>query len=239
MAVTGSWAPSPVALTYQWLSGGAVIDGATQPSFEVTSLQLGKSITVAVTGTKFGFATATRTSTATAVVTDGASPILVAGNVAESAVWSPQSASYYELTSNVIVPAGVTLTIDSGTVIRVDAGYSLQVDGSLVVDGTAGDPVTFGATTPGSTWLGFEIGTADASIQLTDAIETGSNYAVLTDSLVGDGATGALSISASTITGGIDVNGATSIVNSTLNASGATSADNGINFGPLVTGSIR
>ena len=60
-AVAGTW-DSGVALNYQWFrQGTAVAMGAT---YTTTSADLGKSITVAVTGSKTGYMSATQTSTA-------------------------------------------------------------------------------------------------------------------------------------------------------------------------------
>ena len=42
-----------------------------------------------------------------------------------------------------VVPAGVTLTLAAGTVIKANSCAQLAVYGSLVADGTAADPVVF------------------------------------------------------------------------------------------------
>ncbi|MCW2798794.1 MAG: hypothetical protein JWQ70_266 [Aeromicrobium sp.] len=48
----GTWAPGGVAFTYEWLADGNVISGATGSTFTPTAAELGKKITVRVTGTK-------------------------------------------------------------------------------------------------------------------------------------------------------------------------------------------
>ena len=48
----GTWGPAPVALTYQWKANGVAISGATAKTFIVTPTQVGKTITVTVTGKK-------------------------------------------------------------------------------------------------------------------------------------------------------------------------------------------
>jgi hypothetical protein len=48
----------------------------------------------------------------------------------------------YVLTCNVTVPAGVTLTLDAGVVLKAEHFTSLVVDGGLVANGTAQAPVT-------------------------------------------------------------------------------------------------
>lgn len=67
-ATPGSWTPSPVNLTYRWKADGVDIAGATSKTLKVSTTQVGKRITVMVTGTKTGYATAQRTSAPTATV---------------------------------------------------------------------------------------------------------------------------------------------------------------------------
>jgi hypothetical protein len=52
--VTGYWSPAP-AFGYQWLRNGAAIPGATRSSYTITSSDLSKSITVAVTARRTGY----------------------------------------------------------------------------------------------------------------------------------------------------------------------------------------
>ncbi|WP_405473250.1 carboxypeptidase regulatory-like domain-containing protein [Paenarthrobacter ilicis] len=70
-ATPGTWGPAPVALTYQWYRTGVAITGATAATYTLTSADLGKTMTVKVTGTKSGFTTAAKTSAATAAVAVG------------------------------------------------------------------------------------------------------------------------------------------------------------------------
>ncbi|MBB3159004.1 hypothetical protein FHS07_002722 [Microbacterium proteolyticum] len=67
-ASPGTWTPSPVTLTYRWKANGVDIAGATGRTLKVATTQLGKRITVSVTGSKVGFTSAQRTSAPTAVV---------------------------------------------------------------------------------------------------------------------------------------------------------------------------
>lgn len=64
----GSWTAS-TKLTTQWLRNGAAIKGATGTTYKLTSADVGKKISVRVTGTKSGYSTASRTSGQTAAVT--------------------------------------------------------------------------------------------------------------------------------------------------------------------------
>lgn len=67
-AVPGTWSPAPVALTYHWYRSGVATTGATSPTYKLTASDVGKSITVRVTGRKTGYATASKTSAPTAAI---------------------------------------------------------------------------------------------------------------------------------------------------------------------------
>ncbi|XAS71270.1 carboxypeptidase regulatory-like domain-containing protein [Micrococcaceae bacterium Sec5.1] len=67
-AVPGVWGPAPVTLTYQWKANGLVITGATAATYVPIAGDVGKTITVTVTGSKIGYTTASKTSAATAAV---------------------------------------------------------------------------------------------------------------------------------------------------------------------------
>jgi hypothetical protein len=60
-ADAGTW-DTGVKVTYQWLRNGASISGATKSTYKLTSADNGKTITVAITGTKLGFETVTKVS---------------------------------------------------------------------------------------------------------------------------------------------------------------------------------
>ena len=69
-AVPGTWGPAPVALATQWLRDGTAISGATGTSYQATTADAGKKLSVKVTGTKSGYTTASKTSAATAAVAE-------------------------------------------------------------------------------------------------------------------------------------------------------------------------
>lgn len=58
----GRWQPAGVRFSYQWLRDGKAIPGATAATYKITAADLGRKLSVAVTGTKAGFAAATRTT---------------------------------------------------------------------------------------------------------------------------------------------------------------------------------
>lgn len=66
-AVPGTWMPG-TTLSYQWYANGKKISGATKATFTPKQAQVGKKITVKVTGKKSGHTTVTKTSKATAKV---------------------------------------------------------------------------------------------------------------------------------------------------------------------------
>ncbi|MFT4231526.1 MAG: hypothetical protein QM606_01940 [Leucobacter sp.] len=70
-ARSGAWAPDGVALSYRWYRDGAVISGATASKYTLTVADRGKRISVAITGTLFGYSTASTMSAATRAVAVG------------------------------------------------------------------------------------------------------------------------------------------------------------------------
>ncbi|MFF2371947.1 hypothetical protein [Agromyces sp. NPDC058110] len=70
-AVAGTWGPSTVALSYQWKRNGVAITGATKTTYLLTASDLGKTITVTVTGRRTAYASAAKTSVAGAAIAPG------------------------------------------------------------------------------------------------------------------------------------------------------------------------
>lgn len=65
----GAWGPGTVSFRYAWKANGVAIGGATAKTFRPTAAQIGKTVTVTVTGSEAGFAPApAQTSAATARV---------------------------------------------------------------------------------------------------------------------------------------------------------------------------
>ena len=71
-AQAGTWAPGGTKLAYQWKRDGKTIAGATAKTYKLVAADLGKRITVTVTGTRDGYATRSATSAATRAVAAGA-----------------------------------------------------------------------------------------------------------------------------------------------------------------------
>jgi hypothetical protein len=65
-AKPGAWKPKGVKLSYQWLRGGKSIKGATTSTYKVVKADVGKKLSVKVTGKKSGYKTVSKTSSAKA-----------------------------------------------------------------------------------------------------------------------------------------------------------------------------
>jgi hypothetical protein len=63
----GTWRPLPVTLAYQWLRDNATIGGATASTYKLASSDVGRAISVRVTGSKAGYASESRTATSVQV----------------------------------------------------------------------------------------------------------------------------------------------------------------------------
>ena len=64
-AKPGTWKPSGVKLSYQWLRNGKAIKGATKSTYKLVKSDKRKKITVKVTGKKAGYTSKSATSKAT------------------------------------------------------------------------------------------------------------------------------------------------------------------------------
>ncbi|KQQ20682.1 hypothetical protein ASF48_08735 [Rathayibacter sp. Leaf299] len=133
-ANAGTWGPAPVALAYQWRANGTAISGATAGTYRLASADAGKTITVAVTGSKSGYVSTTRVSTATAAVSGGA-----------------LTAATPTVTGTAKV--GSTLTANTGTWGPAPVTFSYQ----WKADGVALSGATAGTYTPSSATLGKKI----------------------------------------------------------------------------------
>ena len=63
------------------------------------------------------------------------------GTLSADETWS--STDTHRVTGNVVVPSGITLTIESGTIVKYNSGTRLTVDGTLVAVGNQASPITF------------------------------------------------------------------------------------------------
>jgi hypothetical protein len=70
-ASSGTWTPADAALTRQWMRNGTAIAGRTGPTYTLVPADVGKRISVKVTGTKNGYQSGEATSAATDPVANG------------------------------------------------------------------------------------------------------------------------------------------------------------------------
>lgn len=112
--VPGTWTPS-TTLTDQWCASGAAISGATKSTLTQGTGQVGKTITVKVTGTKAGYLMVARISVAMAAVTyptppksDGSCPGWgpIKGN-ADSMIYHVPGGQYDDVNKPRSAPDGV------------------------------------------------------------------------------------------------------------------------------------
>jgi len=102
--------------------------------------------------------------------------------LAEDTVW-PASKGPYRITGELIVPAGVTLTILPGTSVFFQPAARMTVRGQLVAEGTEDSPIRF-TRTPGSqgTWTGLQFTGSTAESRIACAVV---EYGRTNDGMVG------------------------------------------------------
>ncbi|WP_052492677.1 sunset domain-containing protein [Leucobacter komagatae] len=84
-AKPGTWGPKPAKLAYQWLRNGASISKATGSTYRLSAADVGKRISVRVSGSLSGYTTTSQTSAQTATVLrtlTGAPAPTISGSVA-------------------------------------------------------------------------------------------------------------------------------------------------------------
>ena len=100
----GTWGPATVTLGYKWYRSGVLITGATAKTYKLAAADLGKTMSVMVTGAKVGYTSAGKTSART--------PAVVIGTlVSATPTISGTKRAGYTLTANPGIwgPAPVTL----------------------------------------------------------------------------------------------------------------------------------
>ncbi|MCW5954420.1 MAG: hypothetical protein KIT69_19385, partial [Propionibacteriaceae bacterium] len=160
IADAGTWGPAPVQLSCQWLADGAEISGATSDSYTVAAGDLGKQLSVRVTGTKDGHKSASAESPKTAKVVAASAPVSVlrpsisgtpaVGSTlkASSGTWdtSGLSFAYQWLRDGAVINSA---TSASYQVVSGDAGKSLSVQVTASRPGTEAGVATSAAVKAG------------------------------------------------------------------------------------------
>ncbi|MEO6471135.1 MAG: fibronectin type III domain-containing protein, partial [Aeromicrobium sp.] len=148
----GTWAPTGVGFAYQWLADGSSIGGATSSTFTPTSTELGKKISVKVTGSKSGLTSLDKTTAETSAVTAAVPPFGTPTNFKSVArtsstitlTWTKSTdATHYVLTSGIGTGTRKTYGVGDGstktiTGLKPNTQYSIDI-AAVKADGTQSD----------------------------------------------------------------------------------------------------
>lgn len=135
--------------TATWaLTGGSLPPGiklATTGAFSGTPTAVGNfPIVVTASDTSTPKMTARATYTISVVLPSHTGPVILehCGSLAMDETWT--STRVHHLTCPVVIPAGTTLTVEPGTIVKSDPGAGINVEGgSLSVPGTAAGGIVF------------------------------------------------------------------------------------------------
>jgi MYXO-CTERM domain-containing protein len=103
----------------------------------------------------------------------------ISGGDVSNQTWTP-AGSPYLIQGDILVPAGAFLTIQAGTVVEIATGdaqatgldssrVEIHVAGTLTVNGTADNGVSFGSASSSSTWYGIVVESGATSVSITHA----------------------------------------------------------------------
>jgi hypothetical protein len=139
-AAPGTWGPAPVTLTHQWKANGIAIAGATASTYKPAAADLGKTLTVTVTGTKAGYTTAAKTSAATAKVAVGTltvpavaitGAVKVGATLTAGGAWGPAPVTLkYQWKANGIAITGATASTYRPAATMLGKSLTVTVTGS-------------------------------------------------------------------------------------------------------------
>ena len=140
-AVTGTWGPAPITLSYQWKRNGATISGATLSTYTPTTADAAATLVVTVTGSRSGYTAITRTSAATTPVTGVpfvTAPVpTISGTAAvgstltgSAGAWSPVPGLAYAWARNGSAISGATATTYKVTAADAGAKITFMVSAS-------------------------------------------------------------------------------------------------------------
>ncbi|MCC6234437.1 MAG: hypothetical protein IT580_17475 [Verrucomicrobiales bacterium] len=96
----------------------------------------------------------------------------VSGTLPRNTSWPP--GARIAVTNDLTIPAGGTLEVGAGTVVRLDPGVNLFADGLMDVQGSVEDPVVFMPSERGRPWGGFFLREATSEIRAVGTLFTGS-----------------------------------------------------------------
>ncbi|KAA1395788.1 hypothetical protein [Aeromicrobium ginsengisoli] len=138
----GTWTPTGVTFTYQWLADGVAITGATGTSFTPGTSRAGTKLSVAVTGSKTGYASATVTTAQTAPLAQldqlGYATPTITGTAkvgqtltANEGAWTPDGITFtYQWYSEGVLVAGATAKTYVPTAADLNKRIQVRVTGA-------------------------------------------------------------------------------------------------------------
>ncbi len=103
---------------------------------------------------------------------DGATAWTAASGTLGNATWAENSR--IDVTGDITVSAGATLTVGAGAIVRLAQGVEINVGGRLVVLGTLDRPVVFTAANRNAPWGGIVLRTSASAVEMEGVILTGS-----------------------------------------------------------------
>ena len=77
----------------------------------------------------------------------------VSGTLTEDAIWTSDRTR--QVVEDLVIPAGVTLQVEPGTLVKVADGVSIRVEGQLVATGEVGQPIRFTRLSSSGAWNGL------------------------------------------------------------------------------------
>ncbi len=197
-ANTGSWDGTPTGYTYQWSADGIAISGATASTYLLTSAELGKVITVAVTATN-AIGSNSASSVATSAVVGGAIALLLGETTGFAADFTYATASKRVATKapavteyavdDILVHPGTSPKLvvgPAGTYVWSPHNMFLNSDSPATQTVTTAATTTYTVTVTGTgslTLSGGGAGTVSAGSPLTFTATTTSVTFTLSGSL--------------------------------------------------------
>jgi hypothetical protein len=152
-ASAGAWQPSPVMLAYQWLRQGVAIVGAHESTYAPGAADVGKTLSVTVTGSRDGYFSQSATSGPTIPIAASVAAVLPAvsrvsqgyGPLAGGTVVTLTGVRFTGATQVTFagkLGTGLTVADDSHLTVTTPAGDSAQAP--VVVTNAYGDSPTAG-----------------------------------------------------------------------------------------------